>query len=55
MLHNTNIVVFVGGGDSPLFPKHYVVIWDDLEMKVVGYIEFPVGINIGGLRITIDK
>lgn len=29
MLYKTNLVALVGGGPTPKFPSHKVVLWDD--------------------------
>eukprot|EP01016_Furgasonia_blochmanni_P024771 TRINITY_DN2672_c0_g1_i10.p1 TRINITY_DN2672_c0_g1~~TRINITY_DN2672_c0_g1_i10.p1 ORF type:complete len:296 (-),score=64.26 TRINITY_DN2672_c0_g1_i10:289-1176(-) len=49
----TNLLVLVGGGEKPAFPKNKAVIWDDASEKVVG--EIILREEIRGLRVKLDR
>ena len=40
ILNKSNIIALVGGGSKPKFPKNKVIIWDDLQSKVISEVKF---------------
>lgn len=40
ILNKSNIIALVGGGSQPKFPKNKVIIWDDLQSKVISEVKF---------------
>lgn len=40
MLNNTNILVFIGTGESPEFPKNRLVIWNAAKGSAVCNLTF---------------
>ena len=40
MVNKTNIMAFVGGGDSPKWPTNKVILWDDFKEKIIGELSF---------------
>lgn len=49
----TNLLVLVGGGEKPAFPKNIAIVWDDASQKVVG--EITLREEITGLRVKLDR
>ncbi|EDR26710.1 hypothetical protein, conserved [Entamoeba dispar SAW760] len=50
VLEETNIVAFVGGGQTPYAPKNTLIIWDDKEGKEV--LRKECENDISGIKIT---
>ena len=50
MLNKTNMIAMVGGGQSPKFPPHKVILWDDYLGKVVGEMTFKSEVRALKLR-----
>ena len=40
MMFRTNIVALVGGGKSPKWPNHKLILWDDHQQKPIGELTF---------------
>jgi hypothetical protein len=40
MVHRSNLLALVGGGQAPKFPDSRVMIWDDSQSKFVYEINF---------------
>tara|TARA_Y100000991_G_C21959875_1_gene343913 strand:- start:268 stop:1335 length:1068 start_codon:yes stop_codon:yes gene_type:complete len=51
MLHESNIIIFVGAQDSGLYPNNKLIIWDDQKRDVLGEISY----NSKILNICITK
>ena len=45
MVNKTNIMAFVGGGESPKWPTNKVIVWDDLKEKIIGELSFNAQIK----------
>ena len=52
MLHESNIILFVGKTDRGLYPNNKLIIWDDNKEEVIGEIEFKT--KILNIKITKD-
>ena len=52
MLFRSNIIGLVGGGSKPAFPPNQFVLWDDLQKKSIGNIDFKT--NIKAVRLRRD-
>jgi len=50
MLFRTNILAFAGGGRSPRFQPHKVVLWDDLQTRVIAELSFRSAVRAIRLR-----
>mmetsp|Transcript_81905 Transcript_81905/g.244211 ORF Transcript_81905/g.244211 Transcript_81905/m.244211 type:complete len:422 (-) Transcript_81905:129-1394(-) len=50
MLFRTNILAFAGGGKSPRFPPHKIVLWDDRKVRVIGELAFRSAVKSVRLR-----
>lgn len=50
MLFRTNIVAFSGGGSRPRFQPHKVVLWDDIDSKVIATLGFRTAVKSVRLR-----
>mmetsp|Transcript_56133 Transcript_56133/g.112519 ORF Transcript_56133/g.112519 Transcript_56133/m.112519 type:complete len:428 (-) Transcript_56133:180-1463(-) len=50
MLFRTNILAFAGGGKSPRFPPHKVVLWDDRKARVFAELSFRSAVKSVRLR-----
>ena len=45
MVNKSNIIVLVGGGESPKWPTNKVIVWDDLKEKIIGELSFNAEIK----------
>ena len=45
MLHESNIIIFVGRSDRGMYPNHKLIIWDDQKKNVLGEISYNSKIN----------
>ena len=45
MLHRTNILALVGGGNNPKFSLNKVIIWDDLQGKVISELRSTTNVT----------
>mmetsp|Transcript_122491 Transcript_122491/g.357662 ORF Transcript_122491/g.357662 Transcript_122491/m.357662 type:complete len:427 (-) Transcript_122491:259-1539(-) len=50
MLFRTNILAFAGGGKSPRFPPHKVVLWDDRKARTIANLTFRSAVKSVRLR-----
>jgi len=50
MLHQTNIIAMIGGGDHPRFPKNKVIIWDDYQVQCIAELVFQTPVHSVRLR-----
>jgi hypothetical protein len=50
MLYKTNLLAMVGGGPTPKFPSHKVILWDDYQGKIIGEMTFKSEIRAIKLR-----
>lgn len=53
LLHRTNIIALVGGGDRPKYPTNKVLLWDDKTGKFFAELEFRSPVL--GLRMAADR
>lgn len=56
MLHRTNFLALVGGGNNPKFPKNQVILWDDSKQKAAVTIEFQqpvVSVQLTRTRVVV--
>eukprot|EP00035_Acanthoeca_spectabilis_P039115 m.59150 g.59150 ORF g.59150 m.59150 type:complete len:371 (+) comp9446_c0_seq2:381-1493(+) len=44
LFHRTSLLVLVGGGNEPFDSPNKAVFWDDVQCRVVGYVEFRLPI-----------
>ena len=40
MVYNTNLMILVGGGESPKWPTNKCMLWDDAVQKIIGELSF---------------
>ncbi|CAN4075805.1 unnamed protein product [Withania somnifera] len=52
MLFRSNILVFVGSGDNPQYPRNKVIIWDDHLSRCIGELRFRSSVR--GVRLRRD-
>ncbi|XP_055819864.1 autophagy-related protein 18a-like [Solanum dulcamara] len=52
MLFRSNILVFVGNGDNPQYPRNKVIIWDDHQSRCIGELRFRSAVR--GVRLRRD-
>ncbi|KAM3379506.1 autophagy-related protein 18a [Capsicum galapagoense] len=52
MLFRSNILVFVGNGDNPQYPRNNVIIWDDHQSRCIGELRFRSAVR--GVRLRRD-
>ncbi len=45
MVYNTNLMVLVGGGESPKWPTNKCMLWDDAVQKIIGELSFNAQIK----------
>lgn len=50
MLFRTNIIAFSGGGQNPRFQPHKVMLWDDLQSKVIAQLGFRSSVKSVRMR-----
>lgn len=53
MLRQTNIIILVGGGNFPAFPKKSVIIWDDSNRKIVS--ELKIKNEVKNVLLKVDR
>ncbi|CAK9441393.1 uncharacterized protein LODBEIA_P52610 [Lodderomyces beijingensis] len=56
MLHRTNYLALIGGGNQPKFPNNKLIIWDDLKRKISLSVEFDkpiINVLLSRTRIVV--
>ena len=53
MLYKSNILALVGGGINPKFSPNKVIIWDELNGKIISQLRFDT--NVKNIKLTKDK
>lgn len=53
MMHRTNILALVGGGQRPKFATNKVFLWDDIGFRCIGELSFKAPVR--AVRLTKDK
>lgn len=50
MLYRTNIIGFVGTGNNTKYPSNRVILWDDIQHKPFGELNFQGDVHNIKLR-----
>jgi WD40 repeat protein len=53
MLYKSNILALVGGGTNPKFSPNKVIIWDELNGKIISQLRFDR--NVKNIKLIKDK
>ena len=53
MLYKSNILALVGGGSNPKFSTDKVIIWDELQEKIISQLRFDT--NVKNVKLTKEK
>ena len=53
MLYKSNILALVGGGINPKFSPNKVIIWDELNGKIISQLRFDT--NVKNIKLTKVK
>lgn len=44
MLFRTNIIGFVGTGENPSYPSTRFILWDDVQLRPIGELDFKTDV-----------
>ena len=53
MLYKSNILALVGGGNNPKFSTDKVIIWDELQEKIISQLRFDT--DVKNVKLTKEK